>query len=74
MPGAPWMNVVNSWSRWMPSMPGAPWMNVVNSWRSPWMDAINARCSLDECCEFLEVPRWMLLMPINAWCSLDECC
>ena len=31
------------------------------------MDAINAWCSLDECCEFLEVPRWMLLMPGAPW-------
>ena len=55
-------------------MPGAPCMNVVNSWTSAdW-------CSLDECCEFLEVPRWTLLMPgapwrnvVNSWRSPDGC-
>ena len=43
------------------------------------MDAINAWCSLDECCYFLEVPRWML-MPgapwmnvVNSWRSPDGC-
>ena len=44
------------------------------------MDAINAWCSLDECCQFLEVPIWMLLMPaapwrnvVNSWRSPDGC-
>ena len=44
------------------------------------MDAINAWCSLDECSYFLEVPRWMLLMPgapwmnvVNSWRSPDGC-
>ena len=44
------------------------------------MDAINAWCSLDECCQFLEVPTWMLLMPdaawmnvVNSWRSPDGC-
>ena len=39
---------------------------------------MDARCSLDEC--FLEVPRWMLLMPgapwmnvVNSWRSPDGC-
>ena len=45
------------------------------------MDAINAWCSLEECCEFLEAPRWMLLMPgapwmnvVNSWRSPHGCC
>ena len=44
------------------------------------MDAINARCSLDECCEILEVFKCMLLMPgapwmnvVNSWRSPDGC-
>ena len=44
------------------------------------MDAINAWCSFDECCQFLEVRGWMLLMPgvpwmnvVNSWRSPDGC-
>ena len=60
-------------------MLGAAWM-MMSILGGPQMDAINAWCSLDECCEFLEVPRWMLLMPgapsmnvVNSWRSPDGC-
>ena len=44
------------------------------------MDAINAWCSLDECCQFLEVPTCMPSMlgapwmnVVNSWRSPDGC-
>ena len=51
MPGAPWMNVVNSWR----SRDGCYLCLVLLGGMllilgGPQMDAINAWCSLDECC------------------------